>query len=66
MSTWFDWAAKMIGYKNVKPGRYEIKKGMSLVNLVRMLKNGQQSPVNFVITKIRTKEALGIKDWKFI
>ena len=55
---WFDWAAKMIGYKNVKPGRYEIKKGMSLVNLVRMLKNGRQTPVNLVITKLRTKEAL--------
>ena len=34
---------------------------MSLVNLVRMLKNGQQTPVNFVITKIRTKEGLAPK-----
>lgn len=56
--SWFDRASKMIGYKNVKPGRYEIKKGMSLVNLVRMLRNGQQAPVNFVITKLRTKESL--------
>ena len=56
--TWFSWAAKMIGYEKVKPGRYEIKKGMSVVGLVRMLKNGQQSPVNFVITKLRTKESL--------
>jgi UPF0755 protein len=55
---WFDWAARMIGYKNVKPGRYEIKKGMSLVSLVRMLKNGRQTPVNLVITKFRTKESL--------
>jgi UPF0755 protein len=54
----FDLASKIIGYEKVKPGRYEIKKGMSLVNLVRMLNNGQQSPVNFVITKIRTKEVL--------
>ena len=59
--TWFNWTAKMIGYNNVKPGRYEIKKGMSLVGLVRMLKNGQQSPVNFIITKIRTKEVLASK-----
>src|SRR5688572_6355107 len=58
---WFDWAAKMIGHKNVKPGRYEIKKGMNLVNLVRMLKNGRQTPVNLVITKLRTKEALASK-----
>lgn len=56
--TFFGWASKMIGYKNIKPGRYEIKKGMSLTGLVRMLRNGQQSPVNFVITKIRTKETL--------
>ncbi len=56
--TWFNWASKIIGYERVKPGRYEIKNGMSLVNLIRMLKNGQQSPVNFVITKLRTKESL--------
>jgi UPF0755 protein len=31
---------------------------MSLVNLVRMLNNGRQTPVNFVITKLRTKENL--------
>jgi len=58
---WFNRAADMIGYKNVKPGRYEIKKGMSVLSLVRMLKNGQQTPVNFVITKLRTKEALASK-----
>lgn len=55
---WFNWASRMIGYTNVKAGRYEIRKGMSLISLVRMLKNGQQTPVNFVITKIRTKEVL--------
>jgi UPF0755 protein len=58
---WFSWAAKAVGFDKVKPGRYEIKKGMSLLGLVRMLKNGQQSPVNFVITKIRTKEILASK-----
>ena len=56
--TWFDWTSGIVGYKQVKPGRYEIRKGMSLMGLVRMLKNGQQSPVVFVITKIRTKEVL--------
>lgn len=59
--TWFNRASKAIGYNKVRPGRYEIKKGMSLTGLVRMLKNGQQSPVNFVITKIRTKEVLASK-----
>ena len=55
---WFDQIAKFIGYKTVRPGRYEIKQGMSLLSLARMLRNGQHSPVNFVITKIRTKETL--------
>jgi UPF0755 protein len=58
---WFDWAARIIGFKGVKAGRYEIKKGMSLAGLVRMLKNGRQSPVNLVITKLRTKENLAAK-----
>ena len=56
--TWFDWTSKMIGYEKVKPGRYEVSKGSSLVNLVRMLRNGSQKPVDFVITKLRTKESL--------
>ncbi len=42
--------------QKVKAGRYNIQKGMSLLNIVRMLKNGQQEPVNLVITKLRTKE----------
>src|SRR5712671_3771844 len=45
-TVWFRMVAKMTGYKNVKPGRYKITKGMSLVNLVRMLKNGRQAPVS--------------------
>ncbi|TMI75461.1 MAG: endolytic transglycosylase MltG [Bacteroidetes bacterium] len=58
---WFRMVSKAAGYKTVKPGRYKITKGMSLMSLVRMLKNGQQSPVNFVITKIRTREILAGK-----
>lgn len=54
----FDMVAKALKYTNVKPGRYKMERGMSLVNLVRMLRNGSQAPVNFVITKLRTKENL--------
>lgn len=55
----FDLLARQARYKNnVRAGRYEIKKGMSLLRLVRMLRAGQQSPVNFVITKLRTREDL--------
>ncbi|MFT3911528.1 MAG: endolytic transglycosylase MltG [Ferruginibacter sp.] len=57
----FDRIAKQVKYdKQVKPGRYEIKKG-SLVNLVRMLKAGNQAAVRLVITKLRTKENLAGK-----
>ncbi len=58
----FNLVAKQVKYdKNVKPGRYEITKGMSLVNLVRMLKAGRQSAVRLVINKLRTKEDLAGK-----
>jgi UPF0755 protein len=53
----FNQLGKWMKYKEaVKPGRYEIKDGMSIFNLVRMLRNGRQSPVRLTINKIRTKE----------
>jgi UPF0755 protein len=59
---WFDKIASYVKYnKAIKPGRYRIKSGMSLVNLVRMLRSGNQSPVDLVITKLRTKEDLAKK-----
>ncbi|MEJ7912018.1 MAG: endolytic transglycosylase MltG, partial [Chitinophagaceae bacterium] len=51
-------AGRMNYWSNIRPGKYEIKKGTSLLNIMRMLRNGQQTPVNFVITKFRTKEDL--------
>lgn len=58
----FDLLAKRVGYdKKIRPGRYEVKSGSSLVSLVRMLKAGNQSPVRLVINKIRTKEDLAGK-----
>jgi len=53
----FDLVAKRFKYKNnVRAGRYEMKDGSSVINLIRMLKTGRQSPVRFVINKLRTKE----------
>ncbi|MGZ3914198.1 MAG: endolytic transglycosylase MltG [Flavisolibacter sp.] len=58
-NTAFNWLAnRMDLWKNLKPGRYDIKKGSSLLSIVRMLHSGRQTPVNLVITKIRTKEDL--------
>lgn len=58
---WFDQASRFLNYDKVKPGRYKLTKGMSIMDLVRMLRNGRQARVNFVITKIRTKEALAAR-----
>lgn len=58
-NTVFGMVAEKLDYpQKVRAGRYNIKKGMSLLNIVRMLKNGQQEPVNLVITKLRTSEDL--------
>ena len=59
---WFNQVAKKLNYpKAVKAGRYEIKNGLSLFSLIRMLRSGNQVPVNLVINKIRTKEDLAQK-----
>ncbi|TMI66346.1 MAG: endolytic transglycosylase MltG [Bacteroidetes bacterium] len=57
-TTWFSRASQILKFETVKPGRYKLSNGMSVFNLARMLRNGQQTPVNFVITKFRTKEDL--------
>lgn len=54
----FSTVSNLAGYEQVKPGRYKIPSGTSMVNLVRLLKNGRQTPVSFVITKLRTTENL--------
>jgi len=59
---WFDKIANYADYpRKIKPGKYKIKPGMSLYHLVKMLRNGQQVPINLVITKLRTKEDLAKK-----
>ncbi len=55
-SGWFVLASKVLRYNTIKPGRYKLKKQMSLFSLVKMLRSGGQSQVNLVITKLRTKE----------
>ena len=51
-------ANQMKVWRSIRPGKYEIRKGMGLLNIARMLRNGRQMPVNLVITKVRTKENL--------
>lgn len=59
--TWFNYAKKILRFNKVKPGRYKITNGMSLFKLVKMLRSGNQSKVNLVITKLRTREDLARK-----
>lgn len=53
----FNIVARRLEYPSrVKAGRYEIKKGMSNLDIVRILRSGRQAPVRLVINKLRTKE----------
>jgi UPF0755 protein len=55
----FNWLAGRFDYKqNVKAGKYEIKSGMNLIDIIRMLRNGHQIPVHLTIIKLRTREGL--------
>ena len=53
----FRFVAKNTGLPGkIRAGRYEIKRGAGIVGIVQTLHRGKQSPVNLVITKLRTKE----------
>ncbi|HET6256267.1 MAG TPA: endolytic transglycosylase MltG [Puia sp.] len=55
----FDWVAARMDYPaNIKAGKYEIRKDMSILGILRMLRNGRQTPVHLVILKFRTLEGL--------
>jgi UPF0755 protein len=55
----FDMVAKQVKYPSkVKAGKYKIGRGMSNYNIVRRLRNGDQTPVKLVINKLRTRQDL--------
>ncbi len=49
-------AAKMDLAKNLKPGRYLVRKGMTNRTAINMIKAGNQDPVKLKIHNLRTKE----------
>jgi len=51
-------AGRLNVWERLRPGKYEIEKGSSLLTLARKLRNGSQTPVNLVITKLRTRKDL--------
>ncbi len=55
----FKWLAKKKNYPmNIKPGRYQIKTGMSNNALVNMLRSGRQAPVRITFNSFRTDRQL--------
>jgi len=54
----FKTTAKLLNYKKIRAGRYELKNGMNNFTLVRMLRNGRQTPLKLTFNNIRTKEQL--------
>lgn len=58
----FDYYAKRINLeKSIKPGKYEIKAGMTVIEVARMLKIGVNDNVKLVINNARTPETLAAK-----
>ena len=58
---WFDKAVFLFRFKTARAGKYLVKEGMSLYQLIQMLKSGNQTEVNLVIIKLRVKEDLARK-----
>ncbi|HEX8462263.1 MAG TPA: endolytic transglycosylase MltG [Segetibacter sp.] len=57
--TIFEWMSEQMGvWKRLKPGKFELKKGESLLAITRTLRNNRQTPVQLVINKLRIKEDL--------
>jgi UPF0755 protein len=58
----FAFVAKILGYQEaVKPGLYTIEPKMNNLQLVRMLRSGQQTPVRVTFNTVRTQEELAEK-----
>ncbi|MEG2239803.1 MAG: endolytic transglycosylase MltG [Alistipes sp.] len=58
----FHFYADHLGLKQAfKPGHYTLKKGMSVIHVVRMLKLGWQTPVNIRINDVKTPQMLAAK-----
>jgi len=55
----FEWVAEKKNYRNhVKPGRYQIRDGMSNNDLIDLLRSGKQTPVRITFYNIREKEQI--------
>ena len=58
----FDFAAQALQYGDrITPGKYHIKSGISMLNLVRMLRRGSVEAVRVTFHNVRTLEAVAGK-----
>ncbi|MBN3584223.1 endolytic transglycosylase MltG [Algoriphagus aestuarii] len=58
----FSFVSKVLGYQEaVKPGLYIVSPKMTNLDLVRLLRSGNQTPVRITFNNIRTKEDLAEK-----
>ena len=53
-TTFFRQWASLRKFRSVKPGRYVVRPGMSLNDVVLMLRRGEQRPVRVTFTNVRT------------
>ncbi len=56
----FRMLAQRMNYNDnqIKTGKYEIKPNTTMIHLIRILRTGQQTPLNITFNNIRTKENL--------
>lgn len=58
----FKQVATLLHYgAKIRSGRYELKKGMTNFQLVRILRSGRQTPVRLTFNNIRTKQQLAAR-----
>ena len=63
----FSFLARMMDYdKEVKPGRYTLRRNMTNIEAIRVLRAGIQEPVNITFTHVRLLSELGDKITKNI
>lgn len=55
----FEWLAKKKSYPSmIKPGHYVLKNKMNNLELINLLRSGNQTPINLIFNNIRSKEQL--------
>lgn len=64
----FTLLAERMNYKRdpMRAGRYELQAGWTLIQMIRHLRSGRQSPVNVVLTNERLPENVAAKAARFI